>query len=244
MGAAKKWLSGLGVSLLAAATAADSGPAVEPLPSPPVPALDYASLDRGHDDVQGEHLPFKLASSSSPQQEDALGSHDERAPSHDRGMFDKGTWSLQLYGSAYDDFDNSDVALLQGTVGVGYYFADNWALDVQVSGYDLEQHGDGSGSAGSFGLNLRTHFLVRDPFSLYADAGAGVFLADRRFPEGGTNTSFTLQGGLGATYRLTDTLHLVGGARWFHVSNARRRGRDRNPHTDGTAVYLGVMFTW
>jgi len=36
----------------------------------------------------------------------------------------------------------------------------------------------------------------------------------------------------------------MGSARWFHVSNARRRGRDRNPHTDGGSFSLGVMFTW
>lgn len=162
----------------------------------------------------------------------------------DGSLFDKGTWSLELHASHYDNFDNGGVGLLYGTAGVGYYFADRTALVLQLAGYDLAQDGQDGGAGGSFDALLRGHVLVRDPFSLYLDGGAGVFLADRRFPAGGTNTSFTLQAGLGVTYRLSDAMHLMGGARWFHISNARRRGRDRNPHTDGTSVYLGVMFTW
>lgn len=170
--------------------------------------------------------------------------HAPPAEANDGRLFDKGTWSLELHASSYDDFDGGNVDLLYGTAGVGYYFADRTALVLQLAGYDLTQHGRDAGAGGSFDALLRGHVLLVEPFSVFLDAGAGVFLGDRRFPAGGTNTSFTLQAGVGATYRLTDGMHLMGGARWFHISNARRRGRDRNPHTDGTSLYFGVMFTW
>jgi opacity protein-like surface antigen len=113
-----------------------------------------------------------------------------------------------------------------------------------VSGYALRENGQSEGFAASLGLNLRKHFFIRDPFSIYIDGGMGMIRADGQFPDGGTNTNFTLQGGLGATYRLSDSLHLVGGVRWFHISNARRHGEDGNMSTDGPAVYAGLMWTW
>ena len=252
MRATGKWLTGLGAASVTAIALAEQPPARVDVPtasrftlseSRHVTAADppraYAPGEQpfftAHvllDDVRESAVAAALPGSGG-----ADGGGDDDQP------FGKGTWSLQLQGSYYDDYDNSDVTLAYGTVGVGYYFADNWAIGLQASGYDLEQRGESRGG-GSFGLDLRSHVLVRDPLSVYVEAGAGVFLAGRRFPEGGTNTNFTLQGGAGVTYRLSDSTHLVGGARWFHISNARRRGRDRNPHTDGTAVYLGVMFTW
>ena len=158
--------------------------------------------------------------------------------------FAKGTWSLQLTGSYYTTVSGSDVTLGYGTVSVGYYYADTWAVDLSVSGYALEEDDQSEGVAASLGLNLRKHFLVRDPFSVYIDGGVGIIRADGEFPAGGTNTNFTLQGGLGATWRLTESMHVVGGARWFHISNARRHGEDGNASTDGVAVYGGLMWTW
>lgn len=38
-------------------------------------------------------------------------------------------------------------------------------------------------------------------------------------------------------------MHLMGAARWFHVSNARKEGRDKNPHTDGIGLFFGLMWT-
>ena len=131
-----------------------------------------------------------------------------------------------------------------GSVNLGYYYADNWAIDMHVSGYALEEDGEAEGVAASLGLNLRKHFLIRDPWSVYIDGGVGMIRADGEFPAGGTHTNFTLQAGLGVTYRLDESLHLVGGARWFHISNARRHGEDENASTDGVSVYGGLMWTW
>lgn len=162
----------------------------------------------------------------------------------DDELFDKGTWALQLTGSYYTTVAGNEVTLAYGTVNLGYYYADTWAIDLHVSGYALAEDGEAEGVAASLGLNLRKHFWIRDPWSIYIDGGTGMFRADGKFPEGGTHTNFTLQAGLGATYRLNETLHLVGGARWFHISNARRHGEDENESTDGVAVYGGLMWTW
>lgn len=73
--------------------------------------------------------------------------------------------------------------------------------------------------------------------------GAGIFYGSDTFPAGGTLQNFTLQAGFGLTYRVRDSMHLMGAARWFHVSNARKEGRDKNPHTDGIGLFFGLMWT-
>ena len=57
----------------------------------------------------------------------------------------------------------------------------------------------------------------------------------------GTHFNFTLQGGTGATYNVTDRLTAMLGVRWYHISNARIRGRDRNVGFDSPLFYLGLM---
>ena len=241
--ASRTGLVGFGVVIVAVVARAEQPPA--PLDIAPAPSRftlfvepDTSAAATPADGARVEELTLRP-----PVLLDEVG--DSAAPAAaNRQPFDKGTWALQLYGSYYDNFSGNDVTLAYATASLGYYFADNWAVELSLSGYDLEEAGESQGVAGNLGVNLRSHLLVRDPFSLYFDGGTGIFRADSRFPEGGTNTNFTLQAGLGATYRLTESLHLVGGGRWFHISNARRRGKHRNASTDGTAVYLGVMFTW
>jgi hypothetical protein len=69
-------------------------------------------------------------------------------------------------------------------------------------------------------------------------------MADRAVPEFGTHFNFTAKGGAGATWRLTDSLHLIGGARYFHLSNGNLHGRDQNPSHDGVQYWAGVMVTF
>lgn len=157
--------------------------------------------------------------------------------------FDKGSWSIYAHGTYYLDLEDNGITVGFGTVGVGYYYRNDWSWNFQLAGYDLQQDEQPDKYGGSFDVVLRGHFINRDPWTIFIDGGAGIFYSDRAFPAGGTHINFTLQAGFGATYRLNEDTHLMGGAKWFHISNARRNGRDRNPHTDGIAFYLGVMWT-
>jgi hypothetical protein len=83
-----------------------------------------------------------------------------------------------------------------------------------------------------------------DRFSLYAEGSTGLVELDTDFPHYGTRFNFVERVGLGATYELVDNLHLIGGARWFHLSNADLDGAERNPAFDALEYYAGLIFTF
>jgi hypothetical protein len=171
---------------------------------------------------------------------------------HSPNPFDDGSWTFQSYASVtWGEHDNT---LAQVHVGGGYFFIDGLSINLQLVGSFLHSHdvddsgedgdphsGDDSGAGGLDAL-FRWHFL-RDKeegrWSIFADAGAGIMVSSESFPADGSHFNFTPQAGLGGTLRLTDRLHLIGGVKWYHVSNAYTQ--DRNPGYDGVQGYLGVM---
>jgi hypothetical protein len=158
------------------------------------------------------------------------------------GDFAKGTWTLSLYGAYVHDYQH-DGDLGLGSVGVGYYVADRFAFGAEVRGFGISQEGPNA-PAVEGNLFIRQHLVVADPWTLYIDGAAGVFYADHEVPTGGTHFNFMEDTGVGATYRLDDGVYLMGGVRYFHVSNARIHGADRNPAINGLEGYFGVMFTF
>ena len=48
--------------------------------------------------------------------------------------------------------------------------------------------------------------------------------------------------GIGLTYKLDESTYLFGGARYFHLSNARLEGIEHNPQMNGVEFYVGLMF--
>ena len=166
------------------------------------------------------------------------------APLFDYGgdSFRKGLWVVEAEGAFIAPIRFSDDKFYQANFAAGYYFADDVSLSTEVAGYFADQPNDDTGLAG-IGLLLRWHFLQSEQFTLFVDGGFGFSLAEAAVPEGGTHFNYTPKGGAGATIRLRDDLHLIGGARFFHLSNANLHGRDQNPSFDGVQYYLGVMFT-
>ena len=160
-------------------------------------------------------------------------------------MFEKGTWTLELHGGMYDDVFRSDEDNNIATVAGGYYFADRHCFRVELTGWDMNAK-DGNPDTTALGgnLGLRFHFLEYRRLTLFAEGILGFYYADRKFPPGGTHFNFTQQGGLGATLRLDDNVHLFGGARYVHASNARIHGEDENPSVDALGGYAGVLFTF
>lgn len=166
------------------------------------------------------------------------------APLWDVGgdTFRKGTWTLETEGAYIQPIRFSEDKFYQGNVAFGYYFGDDVALNAEVAGYFVDQPKDDAAILGG-GLLLRWHFLQAERYTLFVDGGVGVTIADTPVPEFGTHFNYTGKGGVGATIQLREDLHLIGGARFFHLSNANLHGRDQNPSQDGVQYYLGVVFT-
>lgn len=177
---------------------------------------------------------------------------DDTSDSVDRAinapsMFAKGTWTTQFHGAYFHSVvDDEDI--YNAVASAGYYFDHKHVFRVELLGYRLDQEGTGDDADDATGmgvnLGLRYHFLERERLSLFFEGIAGLFYGHRNFPEGGTHFNFNEQLGLGATLRMRDNLHLIGGVRFIHISNARIRGEDENPSFNGLGGFVGVMFTY
>ena len=173
------------------------------------------------------------------------GAERDAADAEPASMFDKGTWTLEINGGTYDDVFDSGEKHHVATVGGGYYFADRHNFRVELTGWDLDaKDGNPDTTAVGGNLGLRFHFLEYQRLSLFVEGAVGFYYADRKFPPGGTHFNYVSQGGLGATFRVYDDVHLYGAARYVHASNARIHGDDENPSVDALGGYVGVLFTF
>ena len=167
----------------------------------------------------------------------------EDAPS----PFQEGTQTLSLSASYIPPIRFSEDELLGVEFGLGYYFAENHQINLEFQGYysddrDYLDGGSGDVLIGGVGLLGRWHFLPRQNWSLFLDGGGSVTQATRHFPAEGTHFNLTGKIGLGASLRLGDATHLMGGARYFHLSNGQIRKMDDNPSYDGIQIWVGVMW--
>jgi hypothetical protein len=161
----------------------------------------------------------------------------ERAPT-----FPKGTISLQAYTAYAGGIDAQEV-FNSAAFGGSYYVFNNFSLGMEASGYRLAQSpGRDAWMYGLAGV-MRHHLIQLDRSTIFADVTFGPALATDRVPAGGTYFNFATRSGIGATYQLRDHLHLIGGVRYFHLSNAHIEGRGRNPSINGVEGFLGLMYT-
>lgn len=169
-------------------------------------------------------------------------------PQKEQEAFAKGSWAVELWGSYIDSggVSSDEVTGGSGNVGVGYYLLDRLGLYAEVSGYTLNEHhqGDTEAAGGGFNLLLRWHFLTVDKLTFYVDGAAGLVEFNRDFPSGGTRFNFVERAGVGATFQLLDKMHLMGGVRYMHLSNADIDGSDRNPAFNALEYYAGLVFTF
>ena len=156
--------------------------------------------------------------------------------------FPKGTWDLELSGSYVQPIRFSDDRFYNVTLGGGYYLADNFSLSGELQGYYVDQPFDDA-IVGGLGVLVRWHVIRFDRFTIFADGGGGVTYADPEVPNFGTHFNFTGKVGPGLSYELSDQTHLLGGVRYFHLSNGNIHGRDQNPSYDGVQFWLGMMWT-
>jgi hypothetical protein len=164
------------------------------------------------------------------------------APAEER--FPKDTWALDLTGSYVTPVRFSENRFYNSTVTLEHYLADRFSLGVQLEGYYTEQPSGDDTVLGGIGLTLRYHFYESGRFSFFGDAAGSATMAEDEVPDGGTHFNWTGKLGLGGTWQLADHTFLLGGARFFHLSNAQVHGRDQNPSFDGIQYWAGVMWTW
>jgi hypothetical protein len=157
--------------------------------------------------------------------------------------FPKGTLALSLY-AGYDREIRSDPQMGYGAIGVGYYVFDNFSVTAEARTYYASQDEGHDTAVYDLDLLIRHHLFRGDRWTIFVDASAGVSESQHRIPLGGTNFNFIEETGVGGTYQLTDHLHLIGGVRYWHLSNARLHGSDENPGLNGFGAYLGVMYTF
>jgi hypothetical protein len=157
--------------------------------------------------------------------------------------FAPGTWNLSLSSSYVDHIRYSEDRFYNFNVTAGYYFWKNSSFNVDFQGSYVDQPG-GEALLGAAGLFGRTHLIVHNPWSLFIDGGGMVTYADHEVPLEGTNFNFIGKVGGGGSWEISDHTFLMGGVRYFHLSNAQIRGRDDNPSFDGVQYWAGVMWTW
>jgi len=131
----------------------------------------------------------------------------------------------------------NDINQLEGEWSASWFFMQNVSMDFGLSGDAFMQPGDNAGGGGA-SLMFRWHFLARETWSVFADAGCGMLFTNEPVPNDGGRVNFTPRAGVGGTYALSDTVRLIGGVRWYHISNANTG--ESNPGWNSLQVYGGV----
>lgn len=188
--------------------------------------------DAGDLEITGGHLSFRADRTEPETDTQARPAVAEYAKAETKW------WTIGT-GLAYD-FDGSTDVPIRGAYS--YFLGDGIEFSLELDGWYFAQEGDDAVGA-SVSTIFRWHFVRKDPWTVYLDAGIGVMGASDEVPDGGTQFNFMPQAGAGVTRRLNDAgLRLQLGMRWHHISNARAQGDDENPDRDSLMVYGGLIF--
>ncbi len=156
----------------------------------------------------------------------------------------KGSWRWYITGGGGFDINESSNSFGQLGGGVSYFIVDNLSLLTELQ---LQYYSQIGNDAIGFNWNLlaRWHFLARDTWSLYADAGCGIMLSTEAVPGpepeqpiGGGTFHFSPQAGVGFTVEVAPNVRFLMGTRWYHLSNANTSAP--NPPRDSLMIYAGL----
>ena len=149
-------------------------------------------------------------------------------------------WTFEVLGTTLGDVTNRHVVMGGATVGLGYQFIDHFSVMVDASGYGFSE-GRVDGVATGMTVGLRQHLGDVGRLGFDVDVSGGILGANRELPYNGTHFNETIEFGPAVTYRLRDDLALVGGVRYFHLSNADRQNEPgRNPSINAIQGVLGL----
>ena len=182
-------------------------------------------------------------SSASPTLTDASDTArlNPKEPAGERiGEFSKGYQKWQTYVSAAG-FDKGKGEMYAFHLGYGYFFMDDFSVNIDVLGSYIRSGIDDNGVAAGLDLILRQH-PIKGPenlWSFYLELGAGLQQQSTSFA-GNRKFNFRLLGGGGATFRAAENVRIMAGMRYFHVSDAGIEGGGGG--MDGLQFYAGSMF--
>ncbi len=150
-------------------------------------------------------------------------------------------WTAEVLGTGVVDVSNRHVAMYGIDGGVGYYFFNNMALLLDVTGYGYNE-GHSNGAAIGVALGLRHHMFTINTTQFFLEVAGGAIEASNNIPAGGTHLNNTIQFGGEIAQPIATNTYLTAGLRYYHISNARSEGPDRNPSVNGLQGVVGVMW--
>ena len=124
---------------------------------------------------------------------------------------------------------------------VNYYLVDNLAIQYGGQFGYVESQRTTGGAFGGPELGMRWHVATGVRWSLYIESLAGAVYQQHPITPASLRFNFDLQGGGGATYRVSDSTMFAGGVRSHHLSNARVHGRNQNMGYDAVMLYLELL---
>lgn len=151
--------------------------------------------------------------------------------------FQPGTWTGQIFGHVMNDVSGHSDMSYALSLGAGRFVLPGFSLNLETSAWIVTQDGP---DATGFGLTLvpRWHFYRTRDWSVFIDGGLGVIWTNEDVPPGSKKHNFTEFAGLGFTRRICESLRLMAGARYRHVSNNHSSD---NPGLDNIEGFLGLM---
>ena len=148
-------------------------------------------------------------------------------------------WSLGMAGGVVGDTD--------GDINVNFqlhtFLINNVEMGLEFGGTFFNDQRGPDSIGGGFNLNFRWHFIHKERFSIFAEAGAGVQGTTHDVPFAGSKFNFTPRAGMGLTWQMfrDKPMRVMLGSRWQHVSNAGVTSGD-NPGRDTGVIYLSLIF--
>lgn len=152
-----------------------------------------------------------------------------------------GSFTLDMTAGYVRALGRNDADIGAINIGGNYFLFENISLGGEIGGYGISQPGDDATAVG-LSTVLRIHLFEWKSGGLFIDGSFGPVESSVDVPEGGTHFNFISRAGAGATIRLDERLHLILGARYWHLSNAQIQGYDRNPTINGVEGYVGLMW--
>lgn len=227
------WTVLLGVTASSAATASAAVP------------IEFPPRWRPEAGVLGVAYAGRLGTALDAELGPGLGSAPEESPSGDPAapsprkhaeFGSQGSWQFNAVAGGLSNLGSSSGG--QFRIEFEHFLVDRFSLvmDLELSG--VSQRDAPSAAVVGGGLLLRWHFLAGCDWTVYADAGCGIAYASTDLPPGTNRIKFSPQLGVGFTLALDEAIRLIGGVRWYHLSNARLG--DTNDGFDAGMVYLGL----
>ena len=164
------------------------------------------------------------------------------ASAGERTSLPAGTFTLDAYAAYADDLEASDYHMPAVAVGANWYAFDDVSFGLELGGVGFYGGAGDDATAVNLSGVFRVHFIDTPKYTVYFDALFGPTYASAEVPGGGTNSNFLSRFGIGGTLPIRQNLDLMGGVRFFHLSNANIHGEDQNPAINGVQYYVGVMW--